>query len=95
MPDFIRSQKIMKTRKEHRCFVCGELIHKGSPAVEWVSVDGKIFSSHCHEKCWEIAEGICFPCGECGEYGYQEGYLKECINCGYECNAVAAFNGSK
>ena len=85
MADFLRYEPIKKTRKQHRCFACTEVIQIGSPAFKWVSVDGGLISSvYLHDKCGQIVRDKCFSCKECDD-GYYEGFIRESKLSGYDC----------
>jgi len=90
MATFLKSVNIKNTRKIRRCFACGEIINKGNPAVEWVSVDGgTICSIYLHPKCWSVTEDYCFSCKDCDDGdGFYERYLYESMNEGSECEGV-------
>lgn len=48
----ITSKKMVKTRKEHECFGCGELIPKGEKAVSATAKeDDRHKRFHLHTKC--------------------------------------------
>lgn len=93
MAEFLRSTSIKSTRKIRRCFACGEIIDKGSKAVEWVSVgEGSVSSVYLHPECWEVTEGHCFGCKNCDDGdGFPERYLYESMNGGSECEGVKAW----
>ena len=86
MPEFINFKLITKTRKEHRCTACGDLIEKGKPAKTWTSVDGTIFTTHLHKECGDDVLKHCFGCGKCGEGdGYQEAFMWEAMKNDVDC----------
>lgn len=67
MSDFDRT-KTVKTRKDHRCVWCGELIPKGS-TVKFNSgrhLDS-MYSQHWHDECIE-------PCKEHCKEGFGDGF---------------------
>lgn len=90
MAEFLRSTGIKSTRKVHKCFACGEVIDKGSKAVEWVSVgNGSVNSEYLHPACWDVTENHCFSCKGCDDgEGFNEGYLYESMNGGSGCEGV-------
>lgn len=78
--DCIRS-KIVKTRKEHKCFGCFSIIEIGSNAELNVNVcDGSIYHIYFCEKCLYHQEKYCNNCKDkCKDIeGFPEGYIKEC-----------------
>lgn len=90
MAEFLRSTTIKSTRKVRRCFACGEIISKGSKAVEWISAsNGSVSSVYLHPECWEATESHCFGCKNCDDGdGFTEGYLYESMNNGSECEGL-------
>ena len=97
MATFLKSVSIKSTRKIRRCFACGEMIDKGNPAVEWVSVgDGSVSSVYLHLECWEVTEDHCFGCKNCDDGdGFLEGYLYESMNSGSECDGIKSLPESR
>lgn len=92
MSEFLRSTSVKSTRKPRRCFACNEMIDKGSPAVEWVSVDGgSVNSTYVHPECWNIFKSECSGCRHCNDDGYHEGFIRESLSSGYECKGVKAW----
>ena len=93
MATFLKSIDIKSTRKSRRCFACGEVIDKGSKAVEWISVgDGSISSVYLHPECWEVTEYHCFGCNDCNDGdGFHERYLQESMSGRSECEGVKAW----
>lgn len=81
---------VKKTRKKHICFACQEAIEAGSSAYKWASVDGgSITSVYLHDKCGRAVQDICLLCQKCDEWdGYDEGFIRESKNSGYDCEAV-------
>lgn len=94
MAEFLRTSNIKKTRKERRCFACGDMVPQASEAVEWVSVDGgSVRSVYVHKKCWGITEECCFNCRDCDDGdGFPEYYLRESLSSGYKCEAILYLN---
>jgi hypothetical protein len=57
--------KVVKCRKEHPCFWCGERIPIGSNASTVAFVDdGDLISYHTHLECRKAADGMDFYDGE-------------------------------
>lgn len=90
MAEFLRYEPVKKTRKNHVCFACRDIIETGSTAYIWVSVDaGLVTSVYLHDKCGQIVQDKCFGCKQCDNWdGFDEGFIRESKSSGYECDAV-------
>ena len=56
---FLSEVKVRKTKKDHRCFGCCEVIPAGSPAhVQNLSDSGQAYSLYLHPACAEIIREI-------------------------------------
>jgi hypothetical protein len=51
MSETIGYTKVKKSRKDHTCYWCGELIAKGSPYARWAWVDDGISTTKVHPEC--------------------------------------------
>lgn len=64
-------KSIAKTRKEHRCEFCGEIIPVGSPAhMESGKIDNwdGFFRRYCCDRCWPLTDEFWeYVDGECGD----------------------------
>jgi len=69
------------------------MINKGDSAIEWVSeCDGSVSSVYVHPGCFVIVENTCSSCRKCSkDEGYQEAFIKECIDNESECKGVKAW----
>lgn len=87
MMEFLRNKNIKKTRKQYRCFACGDTIEIGSPAVEWVSVgEGTVNTVRLHAECFELYSKHCTSCRNCAEDSeWWEGFMYESKHCGADC----------
>lgn len=86
------TEKVLRARKEHSCFLCNNPICSGESYIRQVAKDGgDIYSMSTHLKCKEIAD---FLIGEGyldNEYDYMDfndactDYLRDnvCPNCKY------------
>jgi len=96
MTDFFRFTKIKKTRKDYRCFACGEIISQGSSAYAWVSKDnGRVDTSRLHEKCGELVREHCFGCNDCADDGFMENFIYEAHKNDVICEPVDCIFGCK
>lgn len=69
--------KIVKTRKEHNCHGCLEIIPRGTLVNIQVGVDSnRIYTIYMCDKCQNWCKG-CRDCHDM-ESAYEE-YIKECI----------------
>lgn len=69
---------VIKTRKDHRCHGCGEVILKGAEVYsQTTTYDGRISTLYMCEKCENHCESR--NCNECMIYEEAgPGYIKEC-----------------
>lgn len=96
MAEFFRFNKIKKTRKDFRCFACGDIIPKGSNAYAWVSKDnGTVDTSRLHDKCGKMVEAHCFGCGYCADDGFMENFIYESHLNDCTCEPVNSIFGCK
>jgi len=67
----IRTKRMVKTRKEHTCFGCTEIIEKGKNAVACTAKqDEQRMNFHLHEECnktivkdnWYSGSGLYYGC---------------------------------
>jgi flavoprotein len=66
---------IIKTRKDHKCHGCEEIIPKGTKTYSQTNVDDTIYTLYVCNSCREYC-GNCHECYET-ENAY-EGYIREC-----------------
>lgn len=96
MSEFFRFDKVNKTRKDFRCFACGDIILKGSSAYDWVSKEnGTVDTSKLHDKCGQLIEEHCFSCNDCSYDGFYENFIYESYLNDSECATVKCVFGSK
>jgi hypothetical protein len=49
---YYSTRNIKQTRKNHRCFGCGQTIQSGQPAFYWAGdCDGEFFDAYYHVEC--------------------------------------------
>ncbi|PKM69164.1 MAG: hypothetical protein CVU95_00855 [Firmicutes bacterium HGW-Firmicutes-2] len=79
MAEFLRYGHVKKTRKDKRCFACGDMIEKGSEANTWTSVDGgSVFTEYLHTECYNDLGNYCSGCRQCAESGeYWDAFMYE------------------
>ena len=54
--------KDVRTRKQHRCSMCGRRIRNGAKARYWAGVyDGDFQSSYAHSVCQYLWETLVYP----------------------------------
>ncbi|MBS3937528.1 MAG: hypothetical protein KGZ50_02985 [Peptococcaceae bacterium] len=74
IPVLIR-EKIVKTRKDHRCFGCCEKIPAGSEVhAEICAGDGGIYTLYFCEVCWMFMNENRDLCEDCDGFVY-EGWI--------------------
>ena len=96
MAEFLRFSKIKKTRKECRCFACGDTITQGSSAYAWISKDGgSVNTIRLHDKCGEMVKEHCFGCNDCSEDGFAENFIYESHMNDVICEPVNCIFGCK
>ncbi len=54
MANLIREKPVIKTRKNHLCHGCREIIPKGSRAFSLTNVDGDIYTLYFCTPCYEF-----------------------------------------
>lgn len=74
---YILKDGIVKTRKEHKCHGCGQIIPKGSSVYSQTNTYDRIYTLYECNECQEYCES--HKCNECkqNEEAYP-GYVKEC-----------------
>lgn len=70
---------MVKTRKEHKCHGCGEVIPIGTTIRSQTNVfDGEVYTLYMCDKCLNWCKGKnCKSCIESEDAG--PGYIKECM----------------
>lgn len=53
--DILNSMHEIKTRKQHRCYLCGNIINKGEICQSGTFVDDDIYTIRAHANCWNLA----------------------------------------
>jgi len=81
MIENIRS-KLIKTRKQHKCFGCGDVIQSNSDNILCYTIvsDGEIYNTYMCQHCQKYYNENCKTCkNTCfdGE-GYAENYIYDC-----------------
>ncbi len=70
---------IVKTRKDHICHGCNEMIPKGTSVYRQTNVDGEIYTLYICDKCREWCKKR--DCQSClnGDRDAGEGYIRDCM----------------
>ena len=62
---FYSEQWVKKTRKQHRCLWCGEMIPAGSTACHSSGIwEGDFWSAYFHPECAAARDAVCVEYGE-------------------------------